>query len=159
LIDGNVLIIEGLVDSEQDKILIGSAVSQASGFPIILNNLDFNDRIDQISKGDNIESMTIYFLKQSIELDRNARAQLERMSRDLRDIKFDELHILGHSDSSGTNAFNIEISSKRAAAVKNYLASTGIDPSKLVVFSKGDSIPASDSNLGKNRRVTFELKN
>lgn len=67
--------------------------------------------------------------------------------------------IVGHTDSDGTAAHNLELSQRRAAAVKNYLVTHGIDGSRLQSDGKGMTQPVAgnDTEAGKakNRRVEF----
>jgi outer membrane protein OmpA-like peptidoglycan-associated protein len=67
--------------------------------------------------------------------------------------------IVGHTDSDGTATHNLDLSQRRAAAVKNYLISHGIDGSRLQSDGKGMTQPvaANDTEAGKakNRRVEF----
>jgi OmpA-OmpF porin, OOP family len=68
--------------------------------------------------------------------------------------------IIGHTDSDGTDAANLALSKKRAAAVKVALSSFyGIDGSRLESDGKGESQPlnknANASEKATNRRVEF----
>lgn len=69
------------------------------------------------------------------------------------------VQITGHTDSDGTAAHNLDLSQRRAAAVKNYLVAHGIDGSRLQSDGKGMTQPvaANDTEAGKakNRRVEF----
>lgn len=71
--------------------------------------------------------------------------------------------IHGHTDTTGAAAYNKSLSQKRAEAVAKYLASKGIDASKMTAIGHGEESPkvfpertASDRKL--NRRVEFEVK-
>ena len=69
------------------------------------------------------------------------------------------LSIEGHTDSDGEEAWNQELSEKRASAVKDTLVERGIESSRLKTKGYGESKPL-DSNStpeGKanNRRVEF----
>ncbi|POY39212.1 OmpA family protein [Solitalea longa] len=71
-----------------------------------------------------------------------------------------KIKIVGHTDSDGDNAANLELSKKRAAAVKSHLqADFGIDESRMQTEGKGETVPVSPnvSSEGKanNRRVEF----
>ena len=68
--------------------------------------------------------------------------------------------IVGHTDSDGDEASNVELSKKRAAAVKSVLSKEfNVDASRLSTDGKGESQPLDNNNtsLGKanNRRVEF----
>ena len=71
-----------------------------------------------------------------------------------------KIKITGHTDSDGTPANNIELSKKRAAAVKAYLVMNySVDDSRIQTDGKGASMPVSNNNSAegkaKNRRVEF----
>lgn len=70
------------------------------------------------------------------------------------------VQIIGHTDADGDDASNLELSKKRAAAVKTALSSEfTIDASRMETDGKGESQPAdkNDTEVGKanNRRVEF----
>jgi len=68
-----------------------------------------------------------------------------------------KLTIEGHTDSSGAAAHNQALSEQRAASVKAYLVSQGVDAARLSTAGFGSSHPVADnaSELGRaqNRRV------
>jgi outer membrane protein OmpA-like peptidoglycan-associated protein len=68
--------------------------------------------------------------------------------------------IAGHTDSKGTDDYNMGLSEKRANAIKDYLISKhGISPERVVVKAYGKSKPvaSNDTTDGQalNRRVEF----
>ncbi|RME22255.1 MAG: hypothetical protein D6798_16255, partial [Deltaproteobacteria bacterium] len=70
------------------------------------------------------------------------------------------LEIQGHTDSQGSEEHNLELSQRRAEAVRNYLIEKGgIDPSRLVARGYGESRPLQEGNTEEvyatNRRVEF----
>ena len=75
--------------------------------------------------------------------------------------KYPELQfsIEGHTDSDGSENSNLELSTKRAAAVKAMLISKGIDESRLQSIGKGETSPLNDNKTvedkANNRRVEF----
>jgi len=72
------------------------------------------------------------------------------------------LEINGHTDNIGDKAFNMELSQKRADAVKNYIASKGIEAGRMASKGYGDTLPVADNKTTagrtKNRRVEFKVK-
>lgn len=71
------------------------------------------------------------------------------------------LNIFGHTDNVGDDAMNMELSDKRAEAVKNYLVSKGVDAKRLESKGFGETEPKStnDTAAGRaeNRRVEFTV--
>lgn len=71
-----------------------------------------------------------------------------------------KVKIIGHTDSDGTDAVNLELSKKRAEAVKQILIKDhGIDSSRLESDGKGETAPVGDNKTkegkAQNRRVEF----
>jgi len=73
------------------------------------------------------------------------------------------LDIEGHTDNVGDDALNLELSNKRAAAVRNYLIKKGINPARMTSQGFGETKPVGDNNTASgralNRRVELNLRN
>lgn len=67
------------------------------------------------------------------------------------------LYLVGHTDSSGTDEYNIALSERRAQTVADYLARLGVDPAKLQVVPKGETEPSGQGDE-KDRRVEFQWR-
>lgn len=67
------------------------------------------------------------------------------------------MSIVGHTDSVGTDAYNQDLSERRAAAVRDYLVSQHIDAAKIATSGRGESSPIASNETAegrqKNRRV------
>jgi outer membrane protein OmpA-like peptidoglycan-associated protein len=63
----------------------------------------------------------------------------------------------GHTDSRGADAMNLELSQKRAEAVRDYLVSRGVAASTVTALGKGEQMPLADNDStdgrATNRRV------
>ena len=67
---------------------------------------------------------------------------LDRFARELRDIHFNRVHVTGHTDRIGTEAYNQGLSQRRADAVRQYLVdNAGVDAGKIVADGKGSNDP------------------
>ena len=76
--------------------------------------------------------------------------------------------ITGHTDRIGDDGYNQKLSERRAKQVKKYIASQGIDASRLHAVGKGESEPVEQCNgvrgkkliecLQPNRRVVVEIE-
>jgi OOP family OmpA-OmpF porin len=73
------------------------------------------------------------------------------------------VEVQGHTDSIGTDAYNLGLSERRAAAVKAYLVSRGVGATALTTkgYGKAKPIAGNDTAEGRaqNRRVAFEVTN
>ena len=90
---------------------------------------------------------------QYFELLRNVKDYVEQ--NDFR------LTIIGHTDSKGTDAYNMALGMRRAIAVRDKLLEFGLDPSRILgVESRGESEPiaTNDTEEGRfeNRRIEFK---
>jgi len=67
------------------------------------------------------------------------------------------LEVQGHTDNTGSDAINNPLSQARADAVRNYLISRGVDPSRLVAKGYGSTKPvasnANEQGRYQNRRI------
>jgi len=69
--------------------------------------------------------------------------------------------IVGHTDSTGSDALNEQLSIDRAAAVRDYLSVRGVAPSRVSVQGRGAREPvasnSTDAGRAANRRVEIYL--
>jgi outer membrane protein OmpA-like peptidoglycan-associated protein len=69
--------------------------------------------------------------------------------------------IEGHTDNTGSENFNKQLSEKRAAAIGDYLIQKGIDNNKIYTIGHGASKPIGDNNSeagrAQNRRTSFTI--
>lgn len=67
------------------------------------------------------------------------------------------IRIVGYTDSTGSDAINYPLSVNRANAVRNYLVSVGVDPSRITIDGRGPENPVADNataaGRAQNRRV------
>jgi outer membrane protein OmpA-like peptidoglycan-associated protein len=69
------------------------------------------------------------------------------------------VEIIGHTDNRGSREYTLELSQRRADAVKAYLVAKGVDPSRIQTTGAGPDTPltTNDTAAGrqKNRRIEF----
>ncbi len=78
--------------------------------------------------------------------------------------KYDKtvVYVVGHTDSVGSEAYNQELSERRARAVADYLVAHGVNPARIHVEGRGEREPratnATEAGRQLNRRVEIFLK-
>ena len=69
------------------------------------------------------------------------------------------IEVQGHTDERGDDAYNLDLSDRRAKSVEKYLADKGVDPKRLSSQGYGETQPldrrSNDAAWAKNRRVAF----
>lgn len=72
------------------------------------------------------------------------------------------VEITGHTDSTGADAYNQDLSERRAASVGAYLESQGVDADRMVIIGYGETQPiatnATPEGRAANRRVEITLE-
>lgn len=124
------------ITSPGDSILVG-LTRIASGNSITLNNLYFDYDSDKILP--------------------NSYAEIQRLMLFLKQNKNIKIKIVGHTDNQGSNAYNLDLSRRRAEALMNALIQKGISADRLIAEGKGSTQPitTNDTEEGRaqNRRV------
>ncbi|MEK7881552.1 OmpA family protein [Methyloversatilis sp. NSM2] len=87
----------------------------------------------------------------------NFRPVLDRFAQTLNANPTTSVRIIGHTDSTGSDAVNDPLSVNRAASARNYLADRGVASSRIVIDGRGSHEPLADNGSeagrAKNRRV------
>ena len=103
------------------------------------------------------QTLKLLFDFDSAELRPESIDELERLVKLMNDVPFATALIEGHTDSIGTEEYNLALSDRRAKAVFDYLSSRGVDPGRLKSVGHGESQPIADNTTDdgrqQNRRV------
>ncbi len=83
----------------------------------------------------------VFFETDSSELTPQARATLDKQSQWLQMYNRYAFTVEGHADERGTREYNIALSARRAQAVRDYLASRGIEPNRMRTIAYGKERP------------------
>ena len=100
---------------------------------------------------------TVLFGTDSSDVDGEAQAILQRQAQWLQRNPNIRVTVEGHCDERGTREYNLALGDRRANSAKNFLASSGIDASRITVISYGKERPAAtgsdESSYAQNRRA------
>ncbi|MFH0843469.1 MAG: FISUMP domain-containing protein [Bacteroidota bacterium] len=138
-------------ESDQVSIPLISNFRIAAGLPDMRNRL---------LKDGKIISYGIQFDVNSDKLKPESFSTLKVIADILKEDPSLRLQVVGHTDSDGDDASNLDLSKRRGASVKNELVNNfGVDAARLETDGKGESEPIADNNSAvnkaKNRRVEF----
>jgi outer membrane protein OmpA-like peptidoglycan-associated protein len=96
------------------------------------------------------------------DLKANLRAMLDQFAVGLSSDNTLHVRVIGHTDSTGTDAINDRLSVERAASVRDYLVDRGVNTGRIETAGRGSHEPvadnASDAGRAKNRRVEIFLR-
>ncbi|HEY1124642.1 MAG TPA: peptidoglycan-associated lipoprotein Pal [Sphingobium sp.] len=112
------------------------------------------------SQADFIASVTsdrIFFDTDKSDVDDADKGTLQSQAAWLQKNPQVRVTIEGHADERGTREYNLALGDRRANAAKNYLASLGVDPSRMTTISYGkerpDALGSDEASWAKNRRA------
>ncbi len=102
----------------------------------------------------------VTFENDSAQLKPESAATLDSVAASLVASPDVRVEVQGHTDSTGSDAYNLKLSQRRAEAVRDYLVSKGVPAARLEAKGYGESQPIAKNDTGegraRNRRV--ELK-
>jgi outer membrane protein OmpA-like peptidoglycan-associated protein len=103
----------------------------------------------------------VTFAVGSANLDPGFRTTLDKVASTLTEYEKTYVDVLGHTDSTGTDASNQTLSEQRASTVAGYLSSKGVQSARLATKGYGESQPrasnTTDEGRASNRRVEIRL--
>jgi OmpA-OmpF porin, OOP family len=107
--------------------------------------------IEQISL-----SSDVLFEFDKAELRPTGQQKLDEISDRLKGANVQQVLAIGHADRIGSEQYNKELSEKRAAAVRDYLASKGVDQNRVQSEGRGESQPVTGDQC-KGQRANQKL--
>lgn len=121
--------------------------------------------LDQIFRNREIVLENIYYDYDKWDIRPDAEPTLNRLADVLRQNANIRIQLGSHTDCRGNDAYNQNLSQRRAESAVNYLISKGIDPSRLSAKGYGESQPAAlcacssctEAEHQMNRRTTFKV--
>lgn len=101
------------------------------------------------------------FETNSATLTSESRAVLDPVAANLQKYSQLQIELQGHTDSSGSDQYNLDLSQRRADAVREYLLAQGVSASQVVAQGYGESQPIADNSTpqgrAQNRRVVMKV--
>jgi len=157
---------------EADEILAGAAVGAVVGGGVGVYMDRQEERLARIP-GTTVERVSpdtilihfdsdVLFDVDSAALSGGSRGTLDQVASVIMEYPKTAAVVQGHTDSTGSETHNQQLSERRAQSVHNYLVGRGVDASRMTALGYGESYPvaSNDTEYGKqqNRRVDILLK-
>ncbi len=105
--------------------------------------------------------LRVYFETAKATLKPESFPELDRFAQIMKLYPGLIVEIQGHTDSRGSEAYNLKLSQARADAVRDYLISKGIEPDRLIAKGYGESQPVvpndTPEHMAMNRRVEAHI--
>jgi len=144
-----------VIVESKDYLKQTSAMVVEKGKPMVKN-------FELVKEGMAITLRGIYFNTAKATIKPESRPALEDAAKILKDNPEIRVEIQGHTDSQGSDAYNLTLSDQRAYSVVNYLIQNfGIDAKRLVAKGYGEARPVADNATAEgralNRRVEFVI--
>ena len=142
------------VNDEEDKCPTRPGPASNMGCPVIAKEI-----VDKV----NFAAKNVFFSTGSYKLLPKSYKSLDAVADLLKADNTLMIDVDGHTDAQGSDESNQVLSENRAAAVKNYLVSKGIDASRLKSTGYGETKPVADNKTAagraKNRRTEMTVRN
>ncbi|WP_010257130.1 OmpA family protein [Myroides injenensis] len=153
--------------------VLGGIIGGAAG-GVIGNKMDAQARkIEETVPGAQVERVgegiklilgenSVNFNLNQATLTDKAKSNLDKLVKVFKDEPDTYIDIYGYTDISGREEYNLSLSKKRAASVKQYLVQQGVASNRIQTDGLGiaDPIASNDTEAGraKNRRVEFGIR-
>jgi outer membrane protein OmpA-like peptidoglycan-associated protein len=157
----------------RQRALVGAGVGGLAG-GAIGNYQDRQERalrdslagsgVDVVRQGDNItlnmpDNITFGFNR--ADLQPQFRPVLDRLATTLTEYNQTIIEVAGHTDSVGSDAYNLDLSRRRANTVASYLSGRGVSQQRMEIVAAGESRPVASNDTedgrARNRRVEITL--
>ena len=155
--------------------LIGGALGAVAGNLWSKRQEDRRKAMEQATQGTNVEVTRtadnqlkinipndISFDVGSAAIKPQLRAVLDPFATSLQGDPSAQITVVGHTDSTGSDALNNKLSIERADSVRDYIVTRGVAAGRVATAGRGDREPIADNNSdagrAKNRRVEIFLR-
>ncbi|MCY1280292.1 putative lipoprotein YiaD [compost metagenome] len=161
-------------DNRGKGALIGAAVAGAAGagYGYYADKQEAELRrsmqgtgVEVQRQGDTIQLImpgNITFATDSAEIANSFYNPLNNLATSFKQYNQNSIEVVGHTDSTGSHAYNMSLSQRRAQSVASYLTAQGVDTSRVSTRGMGPDQPiasnASADGRAQNRRVEVTLR-
>ncbi len=109
--------------------------------------------LSPLTVGEKMSLYNIFFETDSWEIQKASTGELDKLYTLLKENPGLKVEIGGHTDSTGADSYNLQLSDKRALAVLKYLTERGIAANRLTYKGYGKDSPISENDSSEGRRL------
>ncbi len=119
--------------------------------------------VNQTPDGDGIlvNFPDVTFAVDSTSISPTMRNTLDGVAQSMIDYPESLIDVMGHTDSTGSEQYNLDLSRRRAESVANYLVSRGVSRARIETIGYGEQYPVADNTTAagrsENRRVEIRI--
>jgi outer membrane protein OmpA-like peptidoglycan-associated protein len=120
--------------------------------------------VDVVRQGDNITldmPGNVTFAHDSASLNTEFNSVLNKVAETLREYDKTVIEVAGHTDSTGSDQYNQQLSERRASSVAQYLSAQGVPSARMVTVGAGEAHPVASNDTpdgrAQNRRVEITI--
>jgi outer membrane protein OmpA-like peptidoglycan-associated protein len=121
--------------------------------------IDVNETPDGTGILVNLPDVT--FAVDSTTISPSFQAALNNVAQSLNQYPNSLIDVMGHTDSTGSDSYNLDLSNRRAESVKGYLVMRGVSGARIATIGYGEMYPIADNatpeGRAKNRRVELRI--
>jgi len=100
----------------------------------------------------------VLFDTNSAALKAGSYDEISRVAQVLNQYPETTIMIAGHTDSTGSDTYNQQLSERRAMSVKNALTGQGVNPARMSAVGYGESKPIADNNNESGRQINRRVE-
>jgi len=117
-------------------------------------------KVERVGEGIVVEfNSNILFAYDKSNLSENSKTNLNKLVTVLNNYPDTNIELQGHTDSKGSDSYNMNLSQNRAGAVSGFLNSRGISNNRVSIKGFGETVPKYSNETAdgrtQNRRVEF----
>ena len=119
--------------------------------------------VSQTPNGDGIlvNLPDVTFAVDSTAISPQMRNTLDGVAQSMVNYPNSLIDVMGHTDSTGSEQYNLDLSKRRADSVANYLTSRGVSRARIETIGYGEAYPVADNTTeagrAENRRVEIRI--
>jgi outer membrane protein OmpA-like peptidoglycan-associated protein len=151
------------IDRPEMKQALEDMVRRVPGVRNVINNigLGYDQLIEDINRI--LQVGNIYFDYDKAEIRPESMPSIEKIAKLMNSEKYSDLRVSieGHTDHTASREYNLKLSDRRAAAVKDALVANGVAPDRLETVGYGEDRPIAPNvtpeQRANNRRIEFKV--